>query len=543
MAAWALLAACGVPPGGPSAREQPPPGPRGGHGAPAVALETLLAEMTDRDAVARFPEPAFRSLQASSYDRRALAPDRPGWFANMDRSWFVRVDERAGRREHVMLDAAGPGAIVRFWGTWHGPRGDGGREPFSDGTVRFYLDGSNEPAIEGPISQVLSGGWLAPPPLSQFVAPDCPPENRAHNLFLPIPFADGCRVTYETTAAIDDGAYEGEALYYQIGYRSYPPGTAVESFSRGRLEAAAQQMDRAARALAGRAFDEDLVTRSLELPVTVPPGATRSLELAGPGAVRRIRARLSAEDEAQALRSTVLEVEFDGERAVWCPLDAFFGCGYLAHSYSAWYTERAEDGTMEARWVMPFERRMRLTLHNLGEAEVRLSGRIDAGPWAWDERSMHFRADWRTYAGVDAPGAVWDADGCSDLEFLSARGRGVLVADALAVFNTVDAWWGEGRREAVGRRRGLSLDLRHGHGGLLRLRLVPARALQLAVPRAADRRGQLPPGLHGQPPTAPARHGAVHADPALRHGARTLGGQHDRLHAGGVLVRAAWGRR
>lgn len=34
--------------------------------AQTITLQSLLAEMTDRDAVARFPEPLYQSLQASS---------------------------------------------------------------------------------------------------------------------------------------------------------------------------------------------------------------------------------------------------------------------------------------------------------------------------------------------------------------------------------------------------------------------------------------------------------------------------------------------
>jgi len=57
---------------------------------PTVTLGTLLAEMVDRDAAARLPEPAFTLGQASSYDRESTAPGRPGRFANAHRSRFLR---------------------------------------------------------------------------------------------------------------------------------------------------------------------------------------------------------------------------------------------------------------------------------------------------------------------------------------------------------------------------------------------------------------------------------------------------------------------
>jgi hypothetical protein len=122
--------------------------------AEPVSLESLLLEMVDRGRLARLPERAFTCRQFSSYDRDTVAPDQPGWFANWDRSQFVRVEENAGRREWVLMDAEGPGAVVRFWATWHGPGGG----PFSNGTLRFYLDNDPEPAIQGPMADLISGG-------------------------------------------------------------------------------------------------------------------------------------------------------------------------------------------------------------------------------------------------------------------------------------------------------------------------------------------------------------------------------------------------
>src|SRR5262245_53208801 len=80
-----------------------------------VTLESLLGEMIDFSAVARWPQPEFICRQASSYDRETVAPNRPGWFANNDQNQFIRTEENQGRQERVMLDTEGPGCIVRFW--------------------------------------------------------------------------------------------------------------------------------------------------------------------------------------------------------------------------------------------------------------------------------------------------------------------------------------------------------------------------------------------------------------------------------------------
>src|SRR5512145_2458769 len=85
--------------------------------AGTVSFASLLGEMVSRDVIARLPSPEYRCLQASSFDRKTLAPDQPGWFANDDWSWYVRKEQRDGRTEWVMMDAEGPGCVVRIWCT------------------------------------------------------------------------------------------------------------------------------------------------------------------------------------------------------------------------------------------------------------------------------------------------------------------------------------------------------------------------------------------------------------------------------------------
>ena len=87
----------------------------GAAASPPVTLSSLLAEMVDRTAVARWPDPAYVCTQFSSYDRASTsADDAATWFANGDYSQFLRVEENAGRKEWVLVDAEGPGAVVQF---------------------------------------------------------------------------------------------------------------------------------------------------------------------------------------------------------------------------------------------------------------------------------------------------------------------------------------------------------------------------------------------------------------------------------------------
>ena len=80
-----------------------------------VTLSSLLADMADREALTYFPGRHYVHRQFSSYNRESVSKDKDGWFANFDMSHFLRVENTGGRREFVMFDAPGPGAVVRWW--------------------------------------------------------------------------------------------------------------------------------------------------------------------------------------------------------------------------------------------------------------------------------------------------------------------------------------------------------------------------------------------------------------------------------------------
>lgn len=411
--------------------------------ADAISVGSLLDEMIDRDNLARLPQPAYTCRQASSYDRGTVSKELPGWFANMDRSYFIRTEENAGRTEHVMMDADGPGAIVRIWATWHGPGGG----KFSNGTIRFYLDGNPEPVIEGPMESVMDKGTLTTGPLSQGVSPQTNYDQRGHNLYLPIPYAKHCKITYETSVLIDNGAYAGEALYYQVNYRTYPDGTQVKSFAMDQLPPLEEKLTSVQERLLASGVDDELTTKKISFAGPLAAGKTRTLVIDAPGAVRQLTLNLSADNLPQALRSTVLQMECDGTRTVWCPVEAIFGRGYQSQPFRTWYTEVTEDGTMSCYWTMPYRRECRISLINLSGSPVNVvTGEAHVGPWQWDDRSMYFHGSWHQLTKVSSfrEGTSSPGEGAYDVNFVEVSGPGVYVGDTLTVFNGANAWWGEG---------------------------------------------------------------------------------------------------
>jgi len=393
----------------------------------AITLSSLLGEMVDFDAVARWPKPEFTCRQASSYDRRSkTAADPDGWFANTDNmdgsGDSLRWETIGGRRECVLLDAEGPGAVVRFW--------SGGQQP--KGKLRFYLDGAESPAIEAPMHDLLSGKLFVPKPLAILNS------GNAINLYLPVPYAKHCKITYDEGQPGKPNA-PPPGRWYNIEYRTWPAGTGVKTFAMADLQAAQPLVERACKTLLQPPAPAEGKAASLDQ--AIEPGKEAIVELpAGPGAVRLVEARLDgvgADQLEQALRSTVLRATFDGEETVWCPLGDFFGSGVGLNRLASWYRTVAKDGAMSCRWVMPYEKSARLTVANLGKETARVKLRAVVGEWTWDGRSMHFHATWRQQFPIKTrPFQDWN--------YVEVTGQGVYLGDTLCVMNPVPDWWGEG---------------------------------------------------------------------------------------------------
>jgi hypothetical protein len=174
------------------------------------------------------------------------------------------------------------------------------------------------------------------------------------------------------------------------------------------------------------------------------PGKEVSVDLpAGPAAVRQLHVSVYTEDcessneFAEGMRSTIIRMTFDGKETVWCPVGDFSGSGVGLNELISWYRRVWNCGLMESYWVMPYQKSARITLVNLGKQKVKVCAFAKAGDWNWDARSMHFHAAWRQERGIPTrPYRDWN--------YVTVTGKGVYMGDTLAVFNPLNAWWGEG---------------------------------------------------------------------------------------------------
>lgn len=405
-----------------------------------ISLTSLVNDIINRNLVSEFPNPEFTLKQYSSYDQNTVAPDKDGWFANHDASWFIRQEENNGRREFVMLDADGPGAIVRFWMTF------GNKDAYT-GTIRFYIDGSDIPEIEGPVLDIISGGALVGEPLSSSVSNETDYFKRGHNLYLPIPYSENLKITYECPAMNPEK--HSPSVYYNINYRTYTDGTLVKSFSMDELANIADDILIVQNKLT-ESKNISVDTGSLELSNqegTLSSGDKFNLSLSGSAAIHKIQIKIQADNMPQALRSTVLEISFDGEKTVWSPIGDFFGTGYQIRTSQTWYTQVEEDGTMSCFWVMPFKKSAEVFLINYGDQDIEIvENKVWTDNYRWTNESMHFGAIWQELHAVETGGSsrVNGDDGHIDVNYVTLNGEGVYMGSGLTIFNTADAWWGEG---------------------------------------------------------------------------------------------------
>ena len=377
---------------------------------PPITTATLISEMTDLSKVAEFPNPPYTCKQFSSYDRASKsADDQKSWFANADAGQYLRTEERAGRKEFVMMDAAGPGAIVRIWSA----------NP--NGVLRIYLDGSDQPAIETPMPDLLGGKF---PGLPRPIAGE---YSKGWNLYFPIPYAKSCKVTS------DKGDF-----YYHVNYRTYPEDANVVSFNVDQIKALATQIEKLASRLASARGDESAMSGDAQpFDIELGPGDSQATQFTGPRAVVRILVKVNAADLNTALRGVIVKATFDGEQTVEVPLGDFFGAAPGVNAYEALPLGMTKDGQMYSHWFMPFKESAEFTLVNTTKIPVNITGELVTADYTWTDRSMLFHAKWRAQFDVPTRPMI-------DWNYLTAMGKGAFAGVSFAIDNPVKDWWGEG---------------------------------------------------------------------------------------------------
>ncbi len=356
-------------------------------------------------------QPGVTCKQFSSYDRRSHEPG--GWAANGDRGQYLRIEADTG--EAVMAEMDGPGCIFRIWSA--NPQG----------LIRFYLDGDTKPTFEWDFNALFTGA--IDPFLPRFVYKRGD-ERSASDCYLPIPYAKSCKVT----------ADKAHGQYYHIGYKTYPPGTEVETFHLPLTEDELVVFDEVREALSNCWSDPKPSapdTHAVDRQVRLEPGQRVAIaDLEGPGTVETVFIRVQGPDR-YAWHRTVISGYWDGETdpSVHTPLDAFFGSGWQLNPFSSLPVGMEPDGLNYCYFAMPFRESARLAVTNMSRGPVTLTSIVSwhrTEPLAED--IAYFHARWRREAPCET----------FDYLFIEAEGQGHFVGVVLNVDYPNPHWWGEG---------------------------------------------------------------------------------------------------
>jgi hypothetical protein len=375
----------------------------------AVTTESLLEEMVDLERLTRLPSPIYVTKQFSSYDRKSKSPTEE-WFANGDRGQYLRVEKNGDRDEYVMMDAEGPGAIVRIWSA----------NP--DGIIRIYLDGRPSPIIETEAKALLGGTFDGIP------IPFGGERAKGWNLYFPIAYARSCKVTIDR-----------KNLYYHVNYRTYAPNTELKSFEPAHLKTLSDKINKTAHQLSSLEVEPNA---NISFPTT--GGSDEKILLHqtdGPKVIRQFTLQFK-DDMSPRVRELVLDIDFDGEHTVEVPLIEFFGTAPVTDTYKSlpFVITRWENFgyQMTCRWPLPYQREVKMQLRNFGSPrDFQVVGHANLQPYTWDEKSLLFHAKRRIERDIPVRPPI-------DWTHLDCKGTGRFVGSAFYIFNPVERWWGEG---------------------------------------------------------------------------------------------------
>jgi hypothetical protein len=263
-------------------------------------------------------------------------------------------------RECIAFTVEGPGIVHRFWMPHLTAK-----RTFA---VRMFFDGEDSPRIDTTSTTLLRGDYL------DFDAPLVNTFAGGQVSLVPIAFAESLRVeTTNKTIPPEEEYWSPNRHYYQYGISLLPDDAVVESFDgvRDEQEQAAFEAVASLFENAGTHPDRGDESSRIETGATeIPSGDSLTLaDIAGPGLVREIRIVLDSPAD-ETLDSLRLQVLYDRETqpAIDAALGDLFGAGHERAAHSGLPLGSDGNGAVYSFWPMPFHRRLRISLHNGGEA-------------------------------------------------------------------------------------------------------------------------------------------------------------------------------
>ena len=408
-----------------------------------VITEKLIDEMTDLERLTTLPSQNYRSVQYSSYDRRSTSPSDSCWFSNEDGfgdepipgfEAVLKQPDSTGIGEYLICDVNSPGAILRLW------------TANINGRIRLYLDNTKAPLFEGDAQEFF---WKTIEVLAGKTADfDYRGTLRQYDAtYFPIPFSKRCRIEW-----IGDIR---KIHFYHVGLRLYDKDVKVRTFRPEDISQYSSKLKEINEVLADPGEDKntrDIPVKSFS--ISVPPGHRKTVFTEnGTAAIRYLSIKMNTSEPESALRKNILSIWFDNSSVpqVNAPIGDFFGAAPGINPYKSLPFTIQPDGKMICRFVMPYQRSVRIEIENLSDVESSTGIEIKTGDYEWTEgKSMHFRARWKIDHGLTASYFFPHSSNVFDILYLMASGQGRIVGAAAFLYNPSNAttswgnWWGEG---------------------------------------------------------------------------------------------------
>jgi len=405
-----------------------------------ITVGTLLNEMTDLSRLSMVDNIDYSVVQYSSYDRRSISPDRPGWFANEDGFGgepipafreVIADPDSSGNGIYLLCDVTGPGVIQRLWSA------------AISGRIRFYIDNTDIPVYEGPAidffhqplnallntENVYSGGDF----FRQFDAS-----------YFPVPFAKRCRIEWIGKLV--------DPHFYHVGIRKYPLGTRVESFTISNFQKYKDDYTRINTLLGKSAFPVDTINaKPVSNKLTLKPGGKAELlKIVEEGSIIRLKVKVFAANLENALRQSVIRIKFDNaiNPQVEVPVGDFFCTSPGVNPFESGPISVNTDSTMILKFIMPFRNNAVIEIENRSvcNEDISLEALYRPGKWT-DGKTMYFCAKW----DIDYNLSTGDSDSTvTDIPFLETSGKGRIIGSSVLLYNpsfvptSWGNWWGEG---------------------------------------------------------------------------------------------------
>ncbi|HCA79312.1 MAG TPA: hypothetical protein DEP53_06210 [Bacteroidetes bacterium] len=157
-------------------------------------------------------------------------------------------------------------------------------------------------------------------------------------------------------------------------------------------------------------------------------------EINGPGAIQHIWMTPTG-----TWRFSILRIYWDGEQqpSVEVPVGDFFGNGWGTYSHISSLPVAVNPGSaFNCYWEMPFRKSCRITMENIGEADMTLYYQVDYTLTDVPSDLAYFHAQFRRVNPLPYKGIYTILEG--------VRGWGQFVGTYLAWGVNNNGWWGEG---------------------------------------------------------------------------------------------------